>query len=142
MPSSLSPALRSKVIRLLLLQWRPEAIAKTVHCSWRTVYNIQESLLIYGTAYAPSHRPNGRPMKMTKAMEESLLAYLDRYPWAFQSELAWFLQEEWGIGVHRSTISRLMKRSKITKKTGQRIGRQNQELRVQWYADMHGLTAE
>jgi len=45
--------------------------------------------------------------------------------------------------VHRSTISRILKRRRWSNKKGQRVGvRQNDELRLNWVADMLRLMAE
>lgn len=143
MTKPLAPALRSKIVRYLLLHWRPDLIANEVHCHVATVYRIQESLFIYGTPFRPQLRPHGAPRKLTKAAEASLLQYTERQPWAQQKEMVWFLWEEWGLAVHRSTISRTLGRIRVNRKKGQRLGdRQNKELRLQWIADLLGLTAE
>ena len=63
MTKPLAPALRSKIVRYLLLQWRPDLIAAEVHCHVATVYRIQESLMIYGTPFRPQFRPKGGPRK-------------------------------------------------------------------------------
>ena len=110
MPGPLPASLRSKIIRLLLLQWRPDTIAEEVHCCTATVYSMQESLFIYGSAYRPQFRPKGAPRKISKAAEDSLMHYLSEQPWALQKELVWFLWEEWDIHINQSTVSRLLKR--------------------------------
>ena len=81
MPGPLSASTRSKIIRLLLLQWRPDAIAEEVHCHVATVYTMQENLFIYGSAYRPQFRPKGAPRKISKAAEDSLIHYLSEQPW-------------------------------------------------------------
>ena len=62
-----------------------------------------------------------------------------------QKEMAWFLWEEWGIFVDRSTISRLLKRIGWNPKQAERRGgdpRQSEELRSHWLAEMLDVTAE
>jgi len=45
--------------------------------------------------------------------------------------------------VHQSTISRILKRRRWSNKKGQRVSiRQNDELRLNWIADLLQLTAE
>ncbi len=45
--------------------------------------------------------------------------------------------------MHQSTISRILKRRRWSNKKGQRVGiRQNDELRLNWVADLLQLTAE
>jgi hypothetical protein len=56
--------------------------------------------------------------------------------------MAMFLEEEWGITVNQSTISRLLKQHWISNK-GQRIGHtQSQALRTAWQSFMLDITAE
>jgi len=40
-PGSLALALRARILRYLLLGWRPNAIALEVHYSTRVIYNIE-----------------------------------------------------------------------------------------------------
>ena len=116
MPPTLPPAIRARIVRLLLLQWRPDAIAAAVNCGVSTIYRIQENLFIYGSPFKPSFRPIGGPRKVSTAAENSMMEYLKEYPWAMQNELVWFLWEEWGLNVHRSTVSRILKRRKCNRK--------------------------
>ena len=110
MTDQLAPALRSKILRLLLLHWRPDVIAEEVHCHFTTVYRFQENLFMYGSSFKPQFRLKGAPRKVFPAAEDSLITYLEQQPWAMQKEMVWFLWEEWGIHVHRSTISRILKK--------------------------------
>ena len=143
MTGPLAASTRSKIIRLLLLQWRPDAIAKEVHCCTATVYFMQENLFIYGSAYRPQFRPKGAPRKVCKAAEDSLLHYLNEQPWVLQKELVWFLWEEWDIHINQSTVSRLLKRLRWSSHSASRIGDgQNNELRIQWAAECLHLRAE
>ncbi len=60
-----------------------------------------------------------------------------------QKEMVWFLWEEWGLHVHQSTISRILKRRRWSEKQGQRVGiRRNDELRLNWIAELLHITAE
>jgi hypothetical protein len=57
--------------------------------------------------------------------------------------MAIFLEEEWGIAVTQSTISRLLKKHCISNQRGQRVGyTQSQSLRTAWQAFMQDVTAE
>lgn len=107
---ALPPAIRSKMLRLLLLNWRPDAIAQEVHCHVTTVYRMQENMLMYGSPMAPHRRQEGRPRKMCQAAEESLTEYLTRHPTASHKELQRFLREEWTVIVSLATVSRAIKR--------------------------------
>ena len=143
MPAALPLALRSRIVRYLLLHWRSQSIADEVHCGLRTVYEIQENLFIYGSAFKPRRRVMGGPRKVHRVAEESLAAYLEEQSWAMQKEMIWFLWEEWGIYVSVPTVSRIVKRLQLSGKQAQRVGhRQNEELRRAWLADFLHIIAE
>ena len=76
MTGPLPAALRSRILRLLQLNWRPDAIAAEVHCNVRTVYRIQENIFLHDSPFAPHRRQTGRPRDITKAAEDSLLGKL------------------------------------------------------------------
>ena len=98
---------------------------------------------MYGSAYRPQFRPKGCPRKLHSTAEDSLIKYIEDQPWAMQKEMIWFLWEEWGLYIHQSTISRTLKRRRINTKNAQRVGhRQNDELRLNWIAELLHVTAE
>ena len=143
MGAPIPTTMRSKIVRYLLLHWRPDAIAAEVHCGLTTVYAIQSNLFIYGSPCRPSIRQKGAPRRVSKAMEDDLIRWLKEQPWAQQSEMVWYLWEEWGLHVHRSTISRILKRRRWSEKKGRRVGeRQNEDLRMHWIAELLDVVAE
>ena len=97
--------MRSKIVRYLLFYWRPDAIAAEVHCGLTIVYAIQSNLFIYGSPCRPSIRQKGAPRRFSKAAEDDLIRWLNEQLWAQQSEMIWYLWEEWGLHVHKNTIS-------------------------------------
>ena len=91
MTGQLAPALRSRILRLLLLHWTSFAIAEEVHCHRNTVYTMQENLFMYDSFFRPQFRPKGAPQKVCPAAEDSLITYLEQQPWVMQKEMVWFL---------------------------------------------------
>ena len=143
MTGPLPAFIRSRILRRLLLHWRPDAIAEEVHCHSVTVYRIRENLFIYNSPFRLQFRPKGAPRKITKEAEEGLKEYLKEQAYAIEAEMVGYLWEELNIVVHQSTVSRLLKRLRINQKRARRLGdRQNEELRLGWQADMLNLTAE
>lgn len=49
-------------------------------------------------------------------MEQAIKHLLDERPWYYQDEIAQFLLEVFDIDVNQTTISRALKRIKITRK--------------------------
>ena len=140
---ALPPAIRSRIIRYLLLHWKPEIIAVEVHCSLRTVYSIQESLFIWDSLFQPSFRPQSRSRNVIKAVEKSLMKHLEEQPWAMQKEMIWFLWKKWNISVHQSTIFKILKRKRWSEKKNRRINhRQNKKLRLIWIIDLLNVIAK
>ena len=143
MPGPLPASLRSRTLRLLLLHWAPWAIAEEVHCCPATVYNIQENLFMYNSPFRPQFRSKEAPRKVFKAAENDLIVYLEEQSWTMQKEMIWYIWKKWDINVHRFTISRILKRRRWSNKKEQRVEiRQNDELRLNWIADMLRLTIE
>ncbi len=87
MTDPLAPTLRSKILRLLLLHWRSDAIAEEVHCHFTTVYRIQENLFMYGSPFRSQFRFKGAPRKIFPIAEDSLITYLKQQSWAMQKEM-------------------------------------------------------
>ncbi len=63
---------------------------------------------MYNSPFRSQFRPKGAPRKVFA--ENGLIAYLEEQPWTMQKEMVWYIWEEWGINVHQSTISRILKR--------------------------------
>ena len=116
---------------------QPTAIANTLprRPCVNTIRKIDRNLKAYGQLYPPSQSRSSPRHKITRAAKEGMLFYLDTFPWTYQCELVIFLDEEWDIQVHRSTVSRLLKEWRLSRKQGQRIGPQNDFLRGAWQAD-------
>ena len=81
--------------------------------------------------------------KIFSAVEDALITYLKQQSWVMQKEIMWFLWEEWKLNVHQFMISRILKRRRWSNKKKQRVSiRQNDELRLNWIADLLQLTTE
>jgi len=82
MTGPLPPSLRARILRFLLLGWRPDAIALEVHYGIRVVYNIEENLFIYGSLFRPQFRPKGAPRKITEVAKNSIAEFLNKRPYS------------------------------------------------------------
>lgn len=58
----------------------------------------------------------GQPTKLTAPIRAGLAAYLEAWPWAYLDEMEYYLFDDWGIGVDKSTISRTLKTMHISHK--------------------------
>lgn len=136
---------RERAQLLLESRWRPDAIAIDACCSRATAYRWERSIAMYGEPLLPRrlHGQYGPSQKLSTTAQESLLDYLRQKPWLYQQELVVFLKEEWDIYVHQSTISRVLKEARVSRKLGQRISyTQSDELRVAWQAFSTQVRAE
>jgi len=69
-------------------------------------------------------------------MEEAVIEHILRYVDVYQEEIIDFLNNEFSIQPHQTTVSRLLKRLDITYKRIKAVAaEQNQELLEQWYDD-------
>ena len=73
MNPSLSTIIRFKIVRLLLLHWRLDAIIAVVHCHPATIYNMQENIFVYDTVRRPTFRARDASRALHKAIEDSLI---------------------------------------------------------------------
>ncbi len=73
MTCPLASALRSKILRLLLLHWSPPAIVEEVHCHRNIVYTMQENLFMYDSPFRPQFRPKSAPRKVFPALKTRML---------------------------------------------------------------------
>lgn len=125
----------SAVMRYLLLGWKCEAIATECGISSRSVRRIQENVIRYGSVRKPQHRTLGRARKLSKYDEEALFEYLLHEGWRQQDEIRYWLWHERGIDIHRSTISRLFKRRKWSRKQLKRHSLNRSEVLRRGYLD-------
>ena len=135
-------ATKSKGVELLRSHWRPDAVAIESHCHQSTAYRWEQRLQMFEAPNPPGRLKTGAPRRITTAAKNALLEYQRRHPYAFQDELALYLEEEWDIHVHKSTVCRLLKRERITHKKGALKGPQSQPLRTEWQAKMQDVTAD
>ena len=77
MTGPLPAAIRSRIVRLLLLHWQPAAIVEEVHCCPRTVYSILENLFMYSSPFKSQFRLKEISCKMFKTAENDLIVYLE-----------------------------------------------------------------
>jgi hypothetical protein len=129
----LSSFIQFKIVRYLLLHWRLNAIAAEVHCHVYVVYKIQTNLFIYEQLIRS---------QIHISVEDALTYYLENQFWTQQSEMIWYLWEKWDIYVHRSIVSRLLKRREWENKNARRIDSQSEELRQHWIINILNWTAK
>jgi hypothetical protein len=85
---ALIPAsINSKIVRYLLLHWRPDAIAAEVHCGLTTVYRVQPNLFVYGQSIRLKFLTKDPPHRICKSAENAQIHYLEEQPWTQQSEM-------------------------------------------------------
>ena len=133
---------KTKSSALLQGRWRPKAVAERYSCHSSTVYRWEKRLQVYNDISPAYPSKRGRSKKINTAAKEALLEYQRRHPYAYQDELAIFLEEEWEIYVHRSTVARLLKKEQISRKKGELIGPRSQLLRSDWQTRMQDVVAE
>ena len=117
--------------------WRPDAIARKASCHLSTAYRWEGRLQRYGQPNLPHSLRKGRSKALCELIKNSLLKFRKRKSWTYQNEMTMFLEKEWNVQVHRSTISRILKKKAITRKKEQGVEQtQSTQLRIVWQADM------
>lgn len=106
-----------KIVRYILLGWRPEAIAEEIGCSNQSVRRIEKNWVLYSqTSKTPVNK--GRPCKIPKEAVDDLFAWIDSFVsteerlFLHQSEMQKYIKQKYDITVTKPTISRLLDRRK------------------------------
>jgi len=69
MLAALPLALRSRIVRYLLVHWRPQAIVNEIHYGFSTIYEIQQNMLVYESSFRSQIRSKGGPRKVHRVDE-------------------------------------------------------------------------
>ena len=95
-----------------------EAVCKRFSISERQYYKMKRNLRAFGTVHPDpkQYSRQGRPPALTVEMEAAVVEFLIENKQAYLDEVADFLDEEFSVFPDKSTISRLLKRLKITAK--------------------------
>ena len=80
MTGPLPAAIRSRIVRLLLLHWQPAAIVEEIHCCSRTMYSMLENIFMYSSSFKSQFRLKEALRKVFKAAENGLIVYLEEQP--------------------------------------------------------------
>ena len=89
--------------------------------SRRAIQTIKRKVFTYGTASIPEGLSrNGRPPKLDDNEATGLKVFLEHKPWAYLDEMQYYLFDDWGVYCDVSTISRALKKHKISRKVIQR----------------------
>ena len=102
--------MRAKIVRYLLLHWRPEAIARETGVHIATVYRIESNLAMYGSPTKPLYHQVGRPPRLTQEDKNALFKMLLSEGWRQQNKIVHWLATEQGVLVNQLTVSRLIKK--------------------------------
>lgn len=143
-PRRLPTATYAYVTRLLLVQWTVTAVSEAAKVSSRTVQRILANLSTHDSARAPrGSRKLGCPRKITVAASKALEEQIRKTPWMYQEEMARFVWEEHGIQASQSTVSRLLKRLDLSRKSSRHVSPgETEPLRRPWRDQMATLRAD
>jgi transposase len=133
----------AKVVRFLLLGWEHAPIERLTGVPTGTIERWHRNLRRYGTPLPPHRQAIGRPKRLTKADEDALLAHLLAAGWKYQDEMIAWLAHERDVEVSQSTISRVIKRRRWSRKEIRRISlTQSASLRALYLQDISRYPAE
>jgi len=75
----------------------------------------------------------GRPRNLSEYHAQELLDFLSQRFIVYQNDMIWFLYDEFDIVISQSTISRLLKQARYSRKIAQRVAAERDEkLRSEW----------
>ena len=135
-------ALRQLAIDQLQLGATPKEMVAALGLSESFICQLRKTYKTFGTV-APPYWNKGRPKKIHTAAAEGMLDLLDQEPQSSLDDFVDLLEQEYDIGVSKSTISRKLKQLKMTYKRVERTNQaQDPELRADYYSRIVEYEAE
>ena len=121
----------------------PRKIAADLNIDPSLVYRRRSRLKLFGAVNSPPLSVQGRQRILNREHEEAIEDFLDEYPQANLDEVTAFIYDEFGLNIHKSTLSRALSRIKLTYKRVEPVsGAQDEDLRVSWMATISQYEAE
>ena len=133
MPHALTARARAEIELQLGLGTDYKQIARSFNISLPQVYKMRSNLKYFGSVWVDPKQfvKPGRPKILTREHEEAVVDFLLENKQAYLDEVVTFLEEEFDVSPSLNTVSRLLRRLKITAKKVSRIAQaQDQELRA------------
>ncbi len=87
----LSPSKHAQILRYLLLEWRPGAIAEECGVCQCVVYKMKENLMRYSSIRQSQYQSLSRPSKLSEADKNALLESLLHEEWRYQDKMVYWL---------------------------------------------------
>jgi transposase len=133
-------SVRKAVEDLLRAGAQSSEIEQSLRVSQPWVSELRKLIETFGTAIPPHPSVQGRPRKIHTEAEEGILDFLDDNPTAYLDEIQDFLLTEYQITASVSTVSRCIKKLKLThKKTTRTNTAQDDTLRARYFARITGV---
>jgi transposase len=116
-----------------------QQVAANFNTTEQTIYDHKRRI-VEGRGFLP---PSGGPERViTPEVEMAINILLERMPWYYQDEIMEFLYEVYDIEVRQATISKVLKRIKITRKRLRvEAAQRNPLLRQEWRDTLHTFIA-
>lgn len=137
-------SLRERAAHLLAVSHNNDAVAHTLRISKRTVERWRSNIRVFGEIQRPSNLAvRGRPRKLTKAIEDSLLEWASRQDQSpYLDEMKAYIEDQFGVVVHLSTVQRVLKSRGWSWKKGDKYNpARDSELRAQYWGRVHRYKA-
>jgi transposase len=116
MPSKYHESVRQTVEDLLRAGVTPTDVYKDLQISSTWVYDLRKLIQTFKTVTPPHPSVQGRPRKIHTQAEDGILDFLDDNPTAYLDEIQDFLLTEYQIAASVPTVSRCVKKLRLTYK--------------------------
>jgi transposase len=133
MPAQYDDSTRNAAQLFLVNGLKPSQVAAYLPIGERQARRYKRNIRIFGCVLPPPYSKQGRPAKLHVAAQEAIIEFLEENPMARQDEMVQFLEDEYEIHCDRTSISRILKKLKITKrKTSPIHPDRDDQLRARW----------
>jgi transposase len=142
-PRLLTPAVLATIDYELKAGMSPSSIHASTGVSERYIRTLRSRINDLGSIKHHQIARRGRPRRITAEMIDDIKYLLDTRPSIYQEELQYYLLDEWDTWASISTISRVIKDLKYSRKRLQRVAAQRDTtLRNEFWIDIQTIPIE
>ncbi len=110
MPASMPASVRARIRAHIIQNDKTSVIHKATGISIGAINKMKRLFLETGDVVPRNRLSSGRPRSLSEGHVEKLKEYLSEHPEANQSDIVWWIFDEFGIVVDQSTVSRVVGR--------------------------------
>ncbi len=111
---------KENIALLMSCEASAKDVADQFKCFMASAYRLQQNVELYGSPQPPGFHPIGRPPRLNAKARDAMIKWMlentNEHKMSYLDEICEFLMEEFQISMHKSTVSRELKKLDILNK--------------------------